>query len=65
MNEKPVTVTVELPNEVVAVALAQFLKRVGWSEIRINAVDDDDACAMRDALEKVRLALFEIGFAPR
>ena len=25
-----------------ALALAQFVKRVGWSEIRENAVDDDE-----------------------
>ena len=33
-----------------ALALAQFVKRVGWSEIRQNAVDDDEAYAMREAL---------------
>lgn len=48
-----------------ALALAQFVKRVGWSEIRGNAVDDDEACAMRDALEILARALAEAGYAPR
>lgn len=29
-----------------ALALAQFVKRVGWSEIRQNAVDDAEADLM-------------------
>jgi hypothetical protein len=48
-----------------ALALAQFVKRVGWSEIRGNAVDDDEACTMRDALELLAHALAEAGYAPR
>lgn len=48
-----------------ALALAQFVKRVGWSEIRGNAVDDDEACTMRDALEFLACALAEAGYAPR
>lgn len=45
--------------------LAQFLKRVGFSDFRTNAQDDDEAYAMRDAADRVRVALAEVGYAPR
>lgn len=45
--------------------LAQFLKRVGFSDFRTNAQDDDEAYAMRDAADRVRRALAEAGYAPR
>ncbi len=45
--------------------LAQFLKRVGFSEFRSNAQDEQEAYAMRDAAEIVRKALAEEGYAPR
>jgi hypothetical protein len=48
-----------------AEALAQFLKRVGWSEWRGNAVDDDEAAQMRSACERVRQALADAGHSPR
>ena len=48
-----------------ALALAQFVKRVGWQEVRQNAVDDDEAYAMRDALGELAKALREAGYAPR
>ena len=48
-----------------ALALAQFVKRVGWSEFRNNAVDDDEAYAIRDAVDQVMKALAEAGYAPR
>lgn len=46
-------------------ALAQFLKRAGFSDFRSCAVDDAEAYAMRDAAEKIRRALADAGFAPR
>lgn len=46
-------------------ALAEFVKRVGWSEIRQNAVDDTQAYLMRDGIERLRKVLAEDGFAPR
>lgn len=59
-----VTVTFELtPQE--ALALAQFVKRVGWSEFRQNAVDDDEAYVIRDAVDRVAAGLAQVGYAPR
>lgn len=46
-------------------SLAQFVKRVGWSEIRSNAVDDEEAEMIRSSLEYLRDALALSGFAPR
>ena len=64
MNTADATFTVTLtPPE--ALALAQFLKRVGWTEWRGNAIDDDEDYRMRGACERVQKALAEVGFAPR
>ena len=59
-----VTVKVELTDEQ-ALALAQFVKRVGFSECDANAVDKDEAYLMIDALNAVRRELAEVGYAPR
>lgn len=64
INLKTVTVAVEL-NDVQAMALAQFIKRVGWDVFRACAVDDDEADAIRSAVELVQHALAERGYAPR
>jgi hypothetical protein len=64
MTQKMVTFSVTV-NEELALGLAQFLKRVGWSEMRQNAVDDVEAYIIRDALDQVRQALQEAGYAPR
>lgn len=61
---KSVQVCIEL-EPAVALALAQFTKRVGWLEIRQNAVDDDEAYEMRNALAAVADALKGVGYAPR
>jgi hypothetical protein len=45
--------------------LAQFVKRVGWSEFRSNAVDDDEAYLMRDAFDALRIELGIHGYSPR
>ena len=45
--------------------LAQFLKRVGFTDFRSNAQDNDEAYAMRDAADRVRVALADAGYAPR
>ncbi|WP_232834390.1 DUF7706 family protein [Rhodoferax ferrireducens] len=59
-----VTLTVELSEELVN-ALAQFVKRVGFSEMRSNAVDDFEAYLIRDAIDRVRIGLANAGISPR
>jgi hypothetical protein len=61
---KTVSITVHL-TDFNAWHLAQWLKRVSFSEFRQNAVDADEAYAMRDAAERVRSALANAGYAPR
>jgi len=46
-------------------SLAQFVKRVGWPEIRSNAVDDEEAEMIRAGLEYLRDALALSGYSPR
>lgn len=62
--EDIITITTELSDRH-AWALAQLLKRIGWNEVRINAVDDDDAYLMREALSALQKSLAESGYAPR
>ncbi len=60
--------TVELHitlTEAQAWELAQFLKRVSFSEYRNNATSEAEAYRMRDAGEVIRCALAEQGYAPR
>lgn len=52
-------------NDVQAMALAQFLKRVGWQEMRANAVDENETYEIRSALSALQDSLVEKGFAPR
>lgn len=47
-----------------ALALAQFLKRVGLDDYRRLAVDADEV-TMLEAGERVRKALADAGYAPR
>ena len=61
---KTVTVTVEL-DENEALALAQFCKRVGWSDCRGCSASDDEAYEQVAAIGKVRCALGNEGYAPR
>lgn len=58
------TITVEL-NDDLALALAQFCKRVCWTEMRICAVDDDEAYKIRAAIDALRDALAQQGWRPR
>lgn len=58
------TITVDLTTAE-AMAFAQFLKRVGWCEYRANSVDDAETYLMRDAGNKIRSALADVGYAPR
>lgn len=48
-----------------AMALAQFVKRLTWSEMRACAVSDDETYLMKDAISKLQKALSEGGYAPR
>ncbi len=60
--------TVEIKLELTddqAEALAQFVKRVGWSEFRACAVDDTEAHEIRAAVDQVMRALRDAGYAPR
>jgi len=61
---KTVSITVNL-TDFDAWHLAQWLKRVCFSDFRHNAVDEDEAYAMRDAAERVQTALAKAGYAPR
>jgi len=62
MNTIDLDVTLSLPQ---AWALAEFLKRVGLDDYRALAADQNEAWLMRDAGERLRDALREIGIAPR
>lgn len=45
--------------------LAQFFKRAGFSDFRTKAQDNDEAYSMRDAVDKLAVALKDAGYAPR
>lgn len=64
MQDHTVTVRVELDGEQ-AWALAQLLKRIGFSDCRSLAQDDTEARLMIVATERVRQALAQVGIAPR
>ncbi|CVE00518.1 hypothetical protein VC585_21140 [Citrobacter freundii] len=59
-----VTVTTELTDSQ-AMALAQFVKRLTWSEMRACAVDDDETWVMKDAIQALQKSLADVGFSPR
>jgi hypothetical protein len=59
-----VTLQVEL-NAEQAWALAQLLKRIGWSDCKNLAEDEAQTQLMIEAVERLRAALAEIGYAPR
>jgi hypothetical protein len=57
-------VTVELTDDQ-AWQLAQFVKRVGVSDLRVNADSDVEACRMLTAIAQIQRALAQEGYAPR
>lgn len=59
-----VRLRVELP-EAEAWALAQYLKRAGFTDYRQLAQNDEEAYVMRDGAERIRDALADAGIAPR
>ena len=62
--EELVTVHVEL-EPAQAWALAQLLKRIGWSDCRTLAENEQQTALMIAAAERVRQALAQAGYAPR
>lgn len=52
-------------NDDQAQALAQFLKRIGFSDFKQLAVSMDEAYLMQEGALKVADALADNGFAPR
>ena len=64
MTGTSITITTEL-TDAQAFAFAQFLKRVGLGDYRALASDQEEACTMMHAGEKVRRSLVECGYAPR
>lgn len=48
-----------------ALALAQLVKRFGFRDARRNAVNDDEAYIMMDAINAIQNELAEHGIAPR
>ena len=59
-----VTVSTALTDDQ-ALALAQFVKRVGWSEFRTHVVDDNEAAMIRSAVDVLQKSLADAGYAPR
>ena len=59
-----VTVTVEL-TDAQALALAEFVKRSGFSEARACAVDEAEAYRILDAMGRLQDALGVAGYSPR
>ena len=57
-------IVIELSDEE-AWAFAQFVKRVGLSDYRALAVDQDEAATMLCAGEAIRKALADAGWSPR
>lgn len=62
--EAHLMLTVEL-TERQAMALPQFVKRVGWTEFRANAIDKDEAYLIREAVDAVQRELRVQGYSPR
>lgn len=48
-----------------AMALAQYCKRIGFSDVRIKATNNDDAYEMLYGLNQLAKELAEAGFKPR
>ena len=59
-----ITFQVDMPQDQ-AWALAQLLKRIGYSDCRTLAQDDEQAYQMIYAAERLRKAMAEAGIVPR
>ena len=58
------TIATELDDNEAA-ALAQFVKRLSWSEMRGCAIDDDETYEIKSAIGKLQGSLANEGYAPR
>lgn len=59
-------ITIQLTlSDAEAWAIAQLCKRITWSDLRSNAVNDGEAYHMMDAINKLQRAMAETGYAPR
>ena len=56
--------TIELTDEQ-AWALAQYLKRIGYTSYRAHAASDTEAWQMSNAVDALRIALADAGVNPR
>ena len=45
--------------------LAQFCKRLAFSDVRANAASDEEAYVMLDAIYQLQRTLAEEGYSPR
>jgi hypothetical protein len=61
---QPTILSVEIPSDE-AEALAEFLKRVGFSDFRSLAKSDEEAYLMQAGAAKVAKSLADVGYAPR
>jgi hypothetical protein len=59
-----ITIRLSLPEDE-AEALAQFCKRAIFDDFRTRAATEAEAYQMIDAINRLRLALADAGFAPR
>jgi hypothetical protein len=68
MNEplpRPIDLVADGLTEPQAYALAELCKRIGWADVRSNAVDDHEARLMLIAIERVRGGLEQAGVTVR
>ena len=63
-HDNAVHIDVDLP-PAEAMALAQFMKRVTWTEMRACAADEAECYEIRAAIDKVQRALANADYAPR
>lgn len=64
MSMDPANIAFELPGDE-AWALAQFVKRVGWTAMAECSESEEETYLIRAALGKLFEALREVGYAPR
>ena len=59
-----INITIELTQDQ-AMSLAQFCKRIGFSDVRIKASNNDAAYEMLDGLNQLAKSLSNAGYSPR